>query len=63
MIGMYNLDKNSQPFGKKCQKISGGGVLTHTVCIRFCGQNVKAEAYSTQHSAVELQSLVVFALA
>jgi len=25
------LIKNSQPFGKKCQKTTGGDFLTHTV--------------------------------
>jgi len=25
------LNKNSQPFGKKCQKTAGGIFLTHTV--------------------------------
>jgi len=31
------LIKNSQPFGKKCQKTAGGGLsLTHTV-VCLCG--------------------------
>jgi len=42
------LDKNSQPFGKKCQKISGG-FFTHIVVFTLCSViRVPYRAFATE---------------